>query len=134
MRTWFNKLLVRFPFLTKVGRFLKSGKFLGFFAAITIGLFIVTQGMTFIGDYVDKSVKTGVELNLSKAEVEGLKHQVDVLHKNQAIVVQVVKETKVEQAAQQVKADKIEEKIDEQVKNGTDTDTGTIIAGVIDSL
>jgi histone deacetylase complex regulatory component SIN3 len=134
MPIWFASLLVKFPFLIKAGRFLTSGKFLAFIAAIVIGLFIITQGVSFIGDYVDKSVKTGVELNLSKAEVEGLKKQVDTLHKNQQVVIQVVKETKVEQAAQQIKADKIEDKIDEEVKNGTDSDSGVIVAGVIDSL
>lgn len=123
-------LVGKLPVLNKVGAFLTSGKFLGFLALILVSLFVFTKATTVVQSYVD----TKVEVATKSLEVEGLKEQVKTMKANQEIITRVTKETRVIQIQQQNKAEKIEEKINEEIKNGNDGFVPSITSSTLDSL
>lgn len=121
-------------FLLKAKTFFTSGKFISVLVLIVVSLFLATQIASFVTGYVDRQVSQQTQIVSKSLEIDQLKNQVKVMEQNQRIVDDVLGKTRIIQIQQKEKTERIEEKINEQVKEGNDNFVGPILESTIDSL
>ena len=123
-------LITKFPFLIKIGNLFKNPKTWLFIGLIAGSMFLYVTVKGIINDKIESEVDTFK----NQVRIEQLETQNKINENNHKVVNEVDKETTIIIKQQEIKAEQIKEKIDEEVKIYGDSYVDPIITNTINRM